>query len=54
MATVLVTRVWTDKLGKTVEHDFDDLKAANEYVKRLRRDGVVGCVKVGKHIKRVF
>jgi len=54
MVTVLVTRIWPDKLGNTVPHDFDDLAAANEYADRLRTDGLIVCVKVGKRIKRVL
>ena len=54
MTTVLVTRVFDSELGETKRKEFDDLAAANDYVDRLRPDGVVGCVKVGDKIKRVF
>ena len=54
MTTVLITRIFAGELGETKERSFDDLAAANDFVDRLRPDGVVGCVKVNDKIKRVF
>ena len=54
MTTVRFTTVRDGELDRTEEREFDGFQEALEFSYDIEGDGVVGCVKVGDKIKRVF
>ena len=54
MTTVRFTTIRDGELDRTESKDFAKFEDALEFSYDIEGDGVVGCIKVGDKIKRVF